>query len=149
MSPSDGCMYTGATGKRQLNHAPFESWFYCFIVVYRVNMEQRAQTNYLFTLSLTTFKLVPWSCLWFLTKIGKAANTIGIGGADFRTSSQMQWCWHTKCISIPLHTLLSDGNIYKYMPCVFKHKYPTFHNAILLAQKSCCGLWRELCILCY
>jgi hypothetical protein len=36
-----GGMCTRATGRRQANYMHFESWFYCFTVAYRVNMEQR------------------------------------------------------------------------------------------------------------
>jgi hypothetical protein len=33
-------LYTGATGRKQVKHTPIESWFHCFIVEYKVDMEQ-------------------------------------------------------------------------------------------------------------
>jgi len=33
-------LHTGATGRK---HTPFESWFHCFIVEYKVDMEQTVQ----------------------------------------------------------------------------------------------------------
>lgn len=35
--------HTGATGRKQVKHTPFESWFHCFIVEYKVNMQQTVQ----------------------------------------------------------------------------------------------------------
>jgi hypothetical protein len=41
MLPLGGGLYTEASGRREENHMHFESWFYCFILVHRVNMDQR------------------------------------------------------------------------------------------------------------
>lgn len=38
-----GVVCPGVTGRRQVDHTSLELWFYCFIVEFRVNTEQRVQ----------------------------------------------------------------------------------------------------------
>lgn len=50
----------------------FESWFHCFVVACRVNMEQRVQ----YILFIETFKVVPEVVCSLLPLMGKVADTI-------------------------------------------------------------------------
>jgi len=40
------------------------------------------------------------------------------------------------CVHIPVNILLSDGDIYKFMPHAFMHLQSTFHVTILLAKST-------------
>jgi hypothetical protein len=63
-SLSGGIYVQEATVRRQANHAHFQSWCYCFIVAYRVNMEQTVQHELL--LQTVNNLLSVWDCcqLW-------------------------------------------------------------------------------------
>jgi hypothetical protein len=67
---------TGATGRMQAYHMHFKSWLYCFIVLWRGNMQQEYNMNYSYKL-LTAFGIAPEVIYGLLPLPGKVANTTG------------------------------------------------------------------------
>jgi hypothetical protein len=145
MLQSNGGVYTGVTGRRQANHMHFESWFYCFIVARRVNMEQRVRKVG------RVLQHHPQHHRMFLTSSAEWAVAVSCSMIAFYRHSFLNEVTNTVmfvhemlCITSynPLlmvtFTITSDMLSNMYTPFLM---LPYFWQ-----KKSCCDLWSDLCI---
>jgi hypothetical protein len=68
---------TGTTGRMYAKHIHFESWLYCFIVLWRGSMQKGYNLNYSFQL-LTAFGIGPEIVYGLLPSLGKVADATRI-----------------------------------------------------------------------